>query len=109
MFYGLTHEELKGRRPLAKFLAIKLIVMFTFYQSFIVSPNITSLFFFVCFSFSDHGQILFFSSFFSHSDLSIAKQGHPWLTLFLEFLSIVSNYSIIDYLSHGVLDGNKYS
>jgi hypothetical protein len=37
MFYGLTAEELKGRRPLAKFLAIKLIVMFTFYQSFVVS------------------------------------------------------------------------
>ena len=37
MFYGLTHEELKGRRPLAKFLSIKLIVMFTFYQSFVVS------------------------------------------------------------------------
>jgi len=37
LFYGLTKEELEGRRPLAKFLAIKLIVMFTFYQSFIVS------------------------------------------------------------------------
>ena len=36
LFYGLVHEELKGRRPLAKFLAIKLIVMATFYQSFIV-------------------------------------------------------------------------
>ncbi|KAK7679016.1 hypothetical protein QCA50_017960 [Cerrena zonata] len=33
MFYGLTKDELKGRRPLAKFLAIKLIVMFTFYQA----------------------------------------------------------------------------
>ncbi|KZT29990.1 DUF300-domain-containing protein, partial [Neolentinus lepideus HHB14362 ss-1] len=31
IFYGLTHDELAGRRPLAKFLAIKLIVMFTFY------------------------------------------------------------------------------
>ena len=39
MFYGLTAEELKGRRPLAKFLAIKLIVMFTFYQSFVVSTS----------------------------------------------------------------------
>ncbi len=29
--------ELEGRRPLAKFLSIKLIVMFTFYQSFVVS------------------------------------------------------------------------
>jgi hypothetical protein len=37
LFYGLTKEELEGRRPLAKFLSIKLIVMFTFYQSFIVS------------------------------------------------------------------------
>lgn len=37
LFYGLTKEELAGRRPLAKFLSIKLIVMFTFYQSFVVS------------------------------------------------------------------------
>jgi Organic solute transporter Ostalpha len=36
LFYSLTKEELKGRRPLAKFLAMKLIVMFTFYQSFLV-------------------------------------------------------------------------
>ncbi|KAI0312274.1 DUF300-domain-containing protein [Amylostereum chailletii] len=35
LFYGLTKEELAGRRPLAKFLAIKLIVFFTFYQSFV--------------------------------------------------------------------------
>ncbi|KAJ3792380.1 organic solute transporter Ostalpha-domain-containing protein [Lentinula aff. detonsa] len=35
LFYGLTKEELVGRRPLAKFLAIKLIVMFTWYQSFV--------------------------------------------------------------------------
>jgi len=35
MFYGLTHEELQGKRPLAKFLSIKLIVMFTFYQAFV--------------------------------------------------------------------------
>ncbi|KAJ4470785.1 DUF300-domain-containing protein [Lentinula aciculospora] len=35
LFYGLTKEELAGRRPLAKFLAIKLIVMFTWYQSFV--------------------------------------------------------------------------
>ncbi|THH26882.1 hypothetical protein EUX98_g7305 [Antrodiella citrinella] len=35
LFYGLTKEELKGRRPLAKFLSIKLIVMLTFYQSLV--------------------------------------------------------------------------
>jgi hypothetical protein len=44
LFYGLTKEELAGRRPLAKFLSIKLIVMFTFYQSFMVMEHIlTSL------------------------------------------------------------------
>lgn len=37
IFYGLTKDELKGKKPLAKFLSIKLIVMFTFYQSFVVS------------------------------------------------------------------------
>jgi hypothetical protein len=36
LFYGLTKDELVGRRPLAKFLCIKLIVMATFYQSFVV-------------------------------------------------------------------------
>ncbi|KIP04637.1 hypothetical protein PHLGIDRAFT_19918 [Phlebiopsis gigantea 11061_1 CR5-6] len=35
IFYGLTKDELKGKQPLAKFLSIKLIVMFTFYQSFV--------------------------------------------------------------------------
>jgi len=34
LFYGLMKEELRGRRPMAKFLSIKLIVMFTFYQMF---------------------------------------------------------------------------
>ncbi|KAF9471458.1 DUF300-domain-containing protein [Pholiota conissans] len=37
LFYALTREELAGKRPLAKFLSIKLIVFFTFYQSFIFS------------------------------------------------------------------------
>lgn len=37
VFYGLTKDELKDKRPLAKFLAIKLIVVLTFYQSFLVS------------------------------------------------------------------------
>lgn len=37
LFYGLTKDELAGKKPLAKFLSIKLIVMFTFYQSFVVS------------------------------------------------------------------------
>lgn len=42
LFYGLTKEELAGRRPLAKFLSIKLIVMFTFYQSFMVTEHIVT-------------------------------------------------------------------
>lgn len=40
LFYGLTKEELKGKRPLAKFLSIKLIVFLTFYQSFVVSQDL---------------------------------------------------------------------
>ena len=43
IFYGLTKSELEGKRPLAKFLTIKLIVMFTFYQFFVVS-TVTALF-----------------------------------------------------------------
>jgi len=35
LFYALVKDELVGRRPLAKFLSIKLIVMFTWYQSFV--------------------------------------------------------------------------
>ena len=38
LFYALTHSELEGKRPLAKFLCIKLIVMFTFYQGLVVRP-----------------------------------------------------------------------
>ena len=38
LFYGLTKDELVGRKPLSKFLSIKLIVMFTFYQAFVVRP-----------------------------------------------------------------------
>ncbi|KAF8574754.1 DUF300-domain-containing protein [Ramaria rubella] len=37
LFYSLTHSELEGRRPLAKFLCIKGIVMLTFYQEFVFS------------------------------------------------------------------------
>ncbi|KAF5345454.1 hypothetical protein D9758_013648 [Tetrapyrgos nigripes] len=37
VFYGLTSAELADKRPLAKFWSIKLIVMFTFYQSFVFS------------------------------------------------------------------------
>lgn len=43
LFYGLVRDELAGRRPLAKFLAIKLIVMATFYQSFVVRRNSTCI------------------------------------------------------------------
>ncbi|KDQ10908.1 hypothetical protein BOTBODRAFT_177792 [Botryobasidium botryosum FD-172 SS1] len=37
LFYALTREELVGKKPLAKFLTIKLIVMATFYQEFVFS------------------------------------------------------------------------
>ncbi|SCZ99048.1 BZ3500_MvSof-1268-A1-R1_Chr3-1g05782 [Microbotryum saponariae] len=37
LFYGLVKERLAGKKPLAKFLAIKGIVMITFYQVFIFS------------------------------------------------------------------------
>ena len=45
LFYDLTKEELAGRRPLAKFLSIKLIVFFTFYQSFIVRNVFSAMLF----------------------------------------------------------------
>jgi len=37
VFYTLTRQELQAKRPLAKFLAIKLIVFATFYQGFVFS------------------------------------------------------------------------
>jgi hypothetical protein len=40
LFYGLTKTELAGKRPVAKFLSIKLVIMFSFYQSFVVRCRI---------------------------------------------------------------------
>src|SRR5437588_117656 len=39
IFYDLTKRDLEGKRPLAKFWCIKLVIIFTFYQSFIVSTR----------------------------------------------------------------------
>jgi hypothetical protein len=36
LFYDLMKDELAGRRPLAKFLSIKLIVIFSFFQTLVV-------------------------------------------------------------------------
>ena len=44
LFYGLTRSELEGKRPVVKFLSIKLIIMFSFYQSFVVRCSITFVF-----------------------------------------------------------------
>lgn len=35
VLYGLIKEDLKGRRPLAKFMSIKLVIFLVFYQGFI--------------------------------------------------------------------------
>jgi hypothetical protein len=43
LFYDLTKEELAGRRPLAKFLSIKLIVFFSFFQSLVVRSILSAL------------------------------------------------------------------
>ncbi|PWN19446.1 DUF300-domain-containing protein, partial [Microstroma glucosiphilum] len=37
VLYALIREDLKGRRPLAKFLSVKAAIFLTFYQSFIFS------------------------------------------------------------------------
>ncbi|CAO1633867.1 unnamed protein product [Parajaminaea phylloscopi] len=37
VFYELAKKDLAGRRPLAKFMSIKLAIFFTFYQSFVFS------------------------------------------------------------------------
>ncbi|GAA5936016.1 OSTA/TMEM184 family protein [Sporobolomyces koalae] len=37
VFYALVKEQLRGRKPLAKFLCIKFVVMILFYQSFVFS------------------------------------------------------------------------
>ncbi|KAI0267515.1 hypothetical protein BGY98DRAFT_938732 [Russula aff. rugulosa BPL654] len=39
LFFRLMKEELARNCPLAKFLSIRLILMFTFYQSFVVNPG----------------------------------------------------------------------
>ena len=43
LFYDLTKDELAGRRPLAKFLSIKLLVVFTFLQQILVSSVLFAL------------------------------------------------------------------
>ncbi|GAA95943.1 uncharacterized protein L969DRAFT_92027 [Mixia osmundae IAM 14324] len=37
IFYAITKDQLQGRGPLRKFLSLKAIVFFTFYQSFVFS------------------------------------------------------------------------
>ncbi|KAH9079666.1 hypothetical protein EDB83DRAFT_2311235 [Lactarius deliciosus] len=40
LFYGLTKDGLAGRRPIPKFLSIILIVVSTFYQSFMGTTSV---------------------------------------------------------------------
>jgi hypothetical protein len=43
LFFNLTKEELAGRHPFSKFLSIKLITGFIFYQTIIVHNVLSAL------------------------------------------------------------------